>query len=152
MKVFITAPLAHRFDESTREEMINLVNSVDSLLKEFKLSTYLTYRDFLRWGNITYKPSTVYQKLDLELKTTDLVLSINPNEGIGTNIVLGMASALRKYIIILLDRHFNLESLPGLMYRGFNEITKCEIIVYNDIQDLKKKLRKAIRTFLKSRK
>lgn len=152
MKVYITAPLAHRFDESTREDMIKLVNSIDSLLKEFKLSTYLTYRDFLRWGNVTYNPSTVYQKLDLELKTSDLILSIHPNEGVGSNIVLGMAAALRKYIIIVLDKHFNTESLPGLMYQGFNKITKCEIIVYNDIQDLGRKLRKSIKAFLKSRK
>lgn len=152
MKVYITAPLAHRFDESTREETIKLVNSIDSLLKEFKLSTYLTYRDFLRWGNVTFKPSTVYQKVDLELKTADLFLAVNPNEGISSNIILGMAAALRKYIIIVLDKHFDTESLPGLMYQGFNEITKCEIIVYNDMQDLHKKLRKAIKTFLKSRR
>ena len=152
MKVYITAPLAHRFDESTREETIKLVNSIDSLLKEFKLSTYLTYRDFLQWGRVTYNPSTVYRKLDLELKTSDLILSIHPNEGIGGNIVLGMASALRKYIIIVLDKHFDIESLPGLMYQGFNEITKCEILIYSDMQDLRKKLRKAVKIFLKSRK
>lgn len=152
MKVYITAPLAHRFDESTRGEMSNLINSIDSLLKGFKLSTYLTYRDFLRWGEVTYKPSTVYQKIDLELKTSDLFLAVHPNEGISSNITLGMEAALRKYIIIILDRHFDTESLPGLMYEGFNEITKCEILVYSDIEDLRKKLRKAIKDFLKSRK
>lgn len=152
MKVYITAPLAHRFQPETRDEFIKIVNSIDSLLKEFKLSTYLTYRDFLRWGKVTYKPSTVYQKIDLELKTSDLFIAIHPNEGLSANITLGMAAALRKYIIIVLDKHFELDSLPGLMYQGFNEITKCEIIVYNDMQDLHKKLRKAIKTFLKSRR
>ncbi len=152
MKVYITAPLAQRFDESTREETVKLVNSIDTLLKEFKISTYLTYRDFLQWGKVTYKPNTVYQKIDLELKTSDLFLAIHPNEGISSNITLGMAAALRKYIIIVLDKNFDIESMPGLIYQGFNEITKCEIIIYNDMQDLRTKLRKAIKIFLKSRK
>ncbi len=152
MKVYITAPLAHRFNPENSEEFIKLVNFVDSTLKELKFDTYMTYRDFLQWGKITYNPKTVYQKLDLELKKSDLVLAVHPNEGIGCNITLGMASILKKPLIILLNKEFDLGSLPGLMYQGFSEITKCEIIVYNDIQDLGRKLRKSIKAFLKSRK
>ena len=152
MKVYITAPLAHRFDTKTKEEFIKLVNSVDSLLKGFKFSTYLTYRDFLQWGKVSYNPNTVFEKLVLELKTSDFVLSIHPNEGIGSNIVLGMAATLKKHIIILLDKNFEIDSLPGLMYQGFNKITKCEILVYDGMSDLKKKLTIAIKNFLKSHK
>ncbi|MBU5536970.1 MAG: hypothetical protein QW818_03670 [Candidatus Aenigmatarchaeota archaeon] len=152
MKVYIIVPLAHRFDESTREEFIKLVNLVDSILKEFKFSTYITYRDFLQWGRITYNPNTVFEKLELELKTSDLVVALNPNEGIGSNITLGIAATLKKFIIILLNKEFDISSLPGKMYQGFNKITKCEILVYSDVDDLKKKLRKTIREFLKSRK
>ena len=152
MKVYITAPLAHRFNPEITEEFIKLVNSIDSILKEFKFDTYITYRDFLRWGKITYNPSTVYKKLHLELKTSDIVLAVHPNEGIGSNITLGMASVLKKPLIILLNKEFDISSLPGLMYQGFNEITKCEIIVYDDISDLRKKLRAAIKNFIKSHK
>ncbi|MEM5802600.1 MAG: hypothetical protein QXO57_01415 [Candidatus Aenigmatarchaeota archaeon] len=118
MKVYIIVPLAHRFDESTREEFIKLVNLVDSILKEFKFSTYITYRDFLQWGRITYNPNTVFEKLELELKTSDLVVALNPNEGIGSNITLGIAATLKKFIIILLNKEFDISSLPGKMYKG----------------------------------
>ena len=148
MKVYITAPLSHRFDTSTREQFVNRVNSIDGILKELKFSTYLTYRDFLRWGKVTFKPDTVFEKFTYELKNSDLILAIHPNEGIGSNIVLGMAAALKKPIIILVDRSFNLDSLPGLIYRGFYKITKCEILVYDDVADLRKKLRKSLKLLM----
>ncbi len=152
MKVYITAPLAHSFNPEEKEELIKLVNYVDLILKKMNFSTYLTYRDFLQWGKVTYNPTTVFEKLNNELRTADLVLAVHPCRGVGTNITLGMAATLKKPMIIIPHKDFEAKSLPGLMYQGFNKITKCEIIVYDDIQDLGRKLRKAVKAFLKSRK
>ncbi|MBI1978560.1 MAG: hypothetical protein HYS62_00690 [Candidatus Aenigmarchaeota archaeon] len=144
MKVYITAPLTHSHYPEDKEELIKLINYVDSILKKLKFSTYITYRDFLQWGRVTYNPKTVFEKLTNELKTSDLLLAIHPCRGIGTNIVLGMAAILKKPIIIVPHKDFDTNSLSGLMYRGFKETTKCEIILYTDNEDLNKKLRKAI--------
>ena len=152
MKVYISAPLSYQFETGDKENLIKLVDLVDSILKESKLSTYITYRDFLQWGKVTYNPNTVFEKLNLELKTSDLLVVLNPEKGIGPNITLGMATALKKYIIILLDKNFDIESLPGLMYQGLNKITKCKIVTYEDMNDLRKKLKQAIKSFLKEHK
>lgn len=151
MKVHITIPLTHLFNETKREDHIKLLNFVDSILKEFKISTYNTYRDFLQWGKIKYNPNTVSEKLVNEIKTSDLVLGVHPYEGSGTNITLGISSALKKPILIVLDKNFDLYSNLGLMYRGLGTITKSEIIVYNDLEDLRKKLRKFVRELTKAK-
>ncbi len=147
MKVYIVAALVHRFNEETREEFIKLINFVDEILRELNLSTYMTYRDFLQWGKVTYNPNTVFEKLVHELKTSNLVLAIHPHEGAGSNITLGIAAAFKKPLLIALDKNFDIDSRLGLMYRGFNQITKSEILVYKDLEDLRRKLRKAIKTF-----
>lgn len=152
MKVYITAPLAHNFQPEREEKLIEIVNFVDSILKEFKLQTYLTYRDFLQWGKVTYNPTTVFQKLDLELHEADIIIAVQPHEGVGCNITLGMASVLKKPLIILINKDFDMGSLPGLMYQGFKEMTKCEIIIYDDVQDLRKKLRQTIKNFMRTKK
>lgn len=152
MKVYITAPLSYRFNPETQEECLKFVNAIDSLLKEFKITTYLTYRDFLQWGKVTYNPTTVFEKLDYELKSADLVLVVHPDEGIGPNIVLGLATGVRKPIIIVMHQNFDINTLPGLMYQGFKKITNCEIIIHDSIEELRKKLRLSIKTFLKLNK
>ena len=149
MKVYITAPLTHSFNPEEKEELIKLVNYVDSILKKLKYSTYLTYRDFLQWGKVMYNPKTVFEKLTSELKTSDLVLAIHPCRGVGPNITLGMAAGLKKPMIIIPHKDFDLDSFPGLTYRGFKDTTKCEIITYKDNEELGKKLRKALLQFKK---
>lgn len=149
MKVYITAPLAHNYTPENREERIKLVNFVDSILKEFKFSTYVTYRDFLQWGKVSYNPTTVFEKIYREVKASDLVVGVYPNEGVGSSILLGMASAFKKHMIIILDKNFDIDSLPGLMYKGFNNVTKCQLVINESTDDLRTKFRKAILIFLK---
>ncbi|MBI2547471.1 MAG: hypothetical protein HYW23_03430 [Candidatus Aenigmarchaeota archaeon] len=149
MKVYISAPLAQSFKNENSEELIKLVNSIDLILKEFKIDTYMTYRDLLRWGKVTYNPITVHAKRNKEFQTADILLAVHPDEGIGPNITLGMAEAFKKPVIIVLNKNFDMDSLPGLIYQGFKEVTQCEIITYENIDELRKKLRKSIKTFLK---
>lgn len=152
MKVYLIAPLADRFEPETRKEFIDLVSYVDALLKEMEFSTYITYRDLLQWGRVKFKPEVVLEKSNHELKEADIVVALHPNEGIGSNIVLGMGASMKKRIIILVDTSFDMESLPGLMYRGLKKITACDIEAYDDVDDLRKKLRKSVRMLMNAGK
>lgn len=154
MKVYITVPFtSHVNKEGIAEEpFVKFIDMIDSTVKKFKFSTYITYRDFFKWGKVIFNPDTVYEKFKMELETSELVIAVNPNEGQSTNLVLGIAAALKKEIIILLDNKFEKNSLIGLMYQGLKNMTNSNVIFYNDINDLKVKLRNSLRGFTRKNK
>ena len=64
MKVYITVQFtSHVNKEGIAEEpFVKFINIIDSTVKELKFSTYIPYRDFFKWGKVTFNPDTVYDK------------------------------------------------------------------------------------------
>lgn len=149
MKVYITAPFTSKINEDgvVEKSFVELVEQVDTTIKNYGLSTYITYRDFLRWGKVVFNPDTIFEKLRRELKSSDLLVAVHPNEGVGTNLVIGVAVSMKKPIIIILNNDFERNTLAGLMYQGLRQMTDLNLIIYSDFDDLKKKLRVALRNF-----
>ncbi len=154
MKVYITVPFTSKLDEKgvVQEDFIKFVDRLDSRPTKFDPSTYIPDRDFFKWGKVTFNPDTVYNKFRMELKAADLVVAVNPDEGISTNLVLGIAASLKKEVLIILKKEFENNRMAGLMYRGLRNMTKVRIVFYGDQQELERKLRKEIKDFIKSKK
>lgn len=152
MKVYIAVPFTSHVDKEgvAEESFVEFINEIDSTVKELKFSTYIAYRDFFKWGKITFNPDTVFEKFKLELESAKVVLAVNPNEGTSTNLILGISAALKKDIVILLNQQFEKESLVGLMYQGLKNMTNTTVIFYTDMNDLKTKLRRTLKKYSRS--
>ncbi len=147
MKVYITVPFMEHVNKEgmAEESFVKFIDEIDFLVKKFNFSTSLIYRDVFKWGRITFNPDTVYENFMSEIKSADVILAVDPNEGASCNLVLGIAAMLKKDLIILLNE--DTEHIVDVMYRGLKNMTNSTILIYKDREDLRKKLAKTLRKF-----
>jgi nucleoside 2-deoxyribosyltransferase len=122
----------------------NFLESIESVVKEFGFSTYLVHRDLHKWGEIYIEPEEVMKNVLEIMKKCDLVVAC-PEYGKGPNVEIGMAAALQKKIIIIVNEN----ERTSLVHAGLNGISPTRIIKFKDIMDMKNKLRQTLTEFVK---
>lgn len=147
-KAYITAPFTeksvitgktHVYGEIKDISFKNFLESIDSIAKESGFSTCLVHRDVHQWGQSYIPPEITMQKIMEIMKGSDLVIAY-PEYSKGPNVEIGMAVALNKKIIILLNESEKL----SLVHAGLNGLSPTKIIRFKDITDMKTKLRQTL--------
>lgn len=149
-KAYITAPYTGKsvfkspkvYGEIKDPSFINFLESIDSVLKSCDFSTCLVHRDIHQWGKIYIEPEIVMQKVMEIIKKCDLVV-VYPEFSKGPNVELGMAVALGKKAIVLLNENEKV----SLVHAGLNGLSPTKIIRFRDIMDMKAKLRETLSEF-----
>lgn len=153
MKAYITAPFTeksftkdktHVYGEIKDMSFRNFLESIENVIREFGFSTYLVHRDLHQWGEVYMEPEVVMKKVMEVMKDCDLVVSY-PEYSKGPNVETGMAVALNKKVVILVNETEKL----SLVHVGLNGISPTKIVRFKDIMDMKMKLRQTLSEFIK---
>lgn len=147
MKVYITAPYTEKsvikegqiYGEIKEESFKNFLYAIESVIQEFGFSTFLPHRDIHEWGKVYIEPEEVMKKTFDAIKECDLFVTC-PEYSKGPNVELGMAVALEKKSIIIQNKNEKL----SLVHAGLNGLAPTSVIQFNDIMDMKQKLRETI--------
>lgn len=140
-----TKDKTHVYGKITDTSFKNFLESIESVIKEFGFSTYLVHRDLHKWGEIYIEPEEVMKEVIEVIRGCDLVVGC-PEYGKGPNVEIGIAAALQKKIIIIVNEYEKI----SLVHAGLNGISPTKIVKFKDIMDMKNKLKEALLEFTKS--
>ncbi len=144
MKAYITAPYTeksvikgkHVYGEIKEQSFKNFLDAIESVLRESGFSTFLPHRDIHKWGEIYIEPEDVMKQAFKAIKECDLFVTC-PEYSKGPNVELGMAIALGKRSVVIQNKNDKL----SLVHAGLKGLAPTSIIQFNDIMDMKQKLR-----------
>jgi nucleoside 2-deoxyribosyltransferase len=84
------------------------------------------------------------KKVMAVIKDCDLVVGC-PEYGKGPNVEIGMAAALQKKVIIIMNEN----EKTSLVHAGLNGVSPTRIVKFKDIMDMKNKLKQTLAEFVK---
>jgi nucleoside 2-deoxyribosyltransferase len=91
------------------------------------------------FGKKPEQPSNFIVRDISKISSCDIFIALIDNlQSVGTNIELGWASFLGKYIILLFPESFDHDLAP--MLSGISQLTQCDELIYKDNDDLRDKL------------
>jgi len=129
----------HLYGELKDPKYIHFLEEIEKVVKESGHETHLPHRDINKWGRIYLQPAETVSGCYDAIAACDIFIAY-PGKSRGVHVEMGWASSLGKRIILLLDAH----EKPSLIVSGLHAVSKTEILEFQNIEDLKVKLKLAL--------
>ena len=138
-EVYIAAPFTSKTNEIEGRkygkvcdfEFIKFLERIEDVFIQAGFKTNLPHRDEGEWGKIYIKPEKIAKLCYDIISKCELVVAL-PKKSRGVHAEIGFASALKKKLIILLERGEDC----SIFILGQVEVTDTTIIHYSDENDL----------------
>lgn len=127
-KIFLACPISKYIvkNEYCNENFKNFILDAYSICKKHSSEVFLALKREKFGKNLM--PDTCTKFDYEEMKSSEIVVAI-PEDSKGVAVELGWASAMKKTIILLLDKSIY---FSPLIYQ-IHDITNCKVIWYNDL-------------------
>ncbi len=142
-KIFIACPISKHFEKNKMDEDYQIfIKELYNYIKKRYENVFLAL-EREKYGQEKMS-GEVCTPLDYkEMKDTDILIAI-PEDSMGVAVEIGWASALRKNIILILDKKYKASPLV----KNIDTVTNCKRI-YIDTTDGYQKCLDYIKTFIK---
>lgn len=146
-KAYIAAPfsrltsevLGRLYGELNCSTQIELLEKVESVLREAGYRVCLPHRDRGHWGKVYIEPPEIARMCFREVELSDLIVAL-PEKSRGAHMELAYAAALKKRLIVFVQP----DSDISIFTYGLNKVTPTIVSVYQSDDDLPPKLKEAI--------
>lgn len=150
-KKHISAFVSAKFTTAIKDGLFNakLKETIETIIDTIKSTgiTLFSSHENEKFGKDIKEPEDFITRDISNINESDIFIALLDEEKLGgVYIELGWATSIGKDIILIIPASFNLNKIP--IIKGIIKITKCEILVYSDNNDLKTKLLSVLSSYI----